>query len=78
MEIVVTYRFQQHLTGILISILAFSGAGRQALSQEMTPAEVKALSHSSAWQGGRGGVTHGPDGKVLFVFGDGQASIIHF
>ncbi|MBU0831958.1 MAG: P-type conjugative transfer protein TrbG [Alphaproteobacteria bacterium] len=77
MEIVVTYRFQQHVTGILISILAFSSAGhRQALSQEMTPAEVKALSHSSAWQGGRGGVTHGPDGKVLFVFGDGQASII--
>lgn len=72
-----TYRFQQHVTGILISILAFSSAGhRQALSQEMTPAEVKALSHSSAWQGGRGGVTHGPDGKVLFVFGDGQASII--
>ncbi|AOG12743.1 P-type conjugative transfer protein TrbG [Agrobacterium sp. RAC06] len=77
MEIVVTYRFQQHATGILISILAFSGAGhRQALSQEMTPAEVKALSHSSAWQGGRGGVTHGRDGKVLFVFADGQASII--
>lgn len=72
-----TYRFQQHATGILISMLVFSGAGhRQALSQEMTPAEVKALSHSGAWQGGRGGVTHGPDGKVLFVFGDGQASII--
>ncbi|QRF54294.1 P-type conjugative transfer protein TrbG (plasmid) [Rhizobium rosettiformans] len=49
---------------------------RQSLAQEMTPAEVKALSHSSAWQGGRGGVTHGPDGKILFVFGDGQASII--
>ncbi|AOR81325.1 P-type conjugative transfer protein TrbG (plasmid) [Novosphingobium resinovorum] len=47
-----------------------------ALGQDMTANETKGTSLSSQWQHGEGLVTHGPDGKVVFLYGEVQPSVV--
>ncbi|NTF44047.1 P-type conjugative transfer protein TrbG [Rhizobium sp. AC27/96] len=49
-------------------------AGAQA--QGMTSNEVKGTNLSSKWRGSPGLVTTGPDGKVIFLFGETQPSVV--
>ena len=45
-------------------------------AQSMTPNEVKATNLSGKWRGTPGLVTRGPDGKVVFLFGETQPSVV--
>ncbi|BDA87202.1 conjugal transfer protein TrbG (plasmid) [Aureimonas sp. SA4125] len=47
-----------------------------AHSQGMTANEAKGTGLSGQWRGGRGLVTKGPDGKVIFLYGEVQPSIV--
>jgi type IV secretion system protein TrbG len=49
-------------------------AGPQA--QEMTPSELTATQQSREWQEDSGMVTRGKEGKVIFLFGQGQPYVI--
>ncbi len=66
-------------TAPCLSILTFAaviGNAEPLLAQEMTPSEIKAIQQSGAWQTGRGVVTPGADGKIVFQFGQSQPSLI--
>ncbi|CAN7750858.1 P-type conjugative transfer protein TrbG [Rhizobium sp. LjRoot258] len=52
--------------------LAITGAG----AQSMTPNEAKATNLSGKWRGSTGLVTKGADGKVIFLFGEIQPSVV--
>ena len=47
-----------------------------ARSQGMTANEAKGTGLSGQWREGRGLVTKGPDGKVIFLYGEVQPSIV--
>lgn len=53
--------------------LVFAGA---SLAQGMTPNEVKATDVSRKWRGTPALVATGPDGKVMFLFGEAQPSVV--
>ncbi|MCD9825288.1 P-type conjugative transfer protein TrbG [Bradyrhizobium japonicum] len=62
-------------------VLAASGfglllAGVSAHAQAMTAKERKGTSISSQWRGSTGLVTRGADGKVVFLFGEVQPSVV--
>lgn len=61
--------------GLLAVMLVTAGA-QPARSQEMTALERKALQQSGSWQAGQGVVGAGDQGKVVFVFGESQPSVI--
>ena len=52
------------------------GLVEPCLSQELTAAERKASRQSAEWQKGSGIVTRGNDGKVIFLYGETQPSVI--
>ena len=45
-------------------------------TQDMSANEAKGTYLSGEWQEGRGVVTRGPDGKVVFLFGEVQPSVV--
>lgn len=45
-------------------------------AQSLTAKEVKGVDISARWQGRTGLVTHGADGKVIFLFGEVQPSVV--
>ncbi|MGO4623835.1 P-type conjugative transfer protein TrbG [Ensifer sp. 2YAB10] len=47
-----------------------------AQAQSMTKNEAKGTSISGKWRGSSGLVTRGPDGKVIFLFGEVQPSVV--
>ncbi|MBK5570825.1 P-type conjugative transfer protein TrbG [Ensifer sp. SSB1] len=47
-----------------------------AQAQSMTKNEAKGTSISGKWRGSSGLVTKGPDGKVIFLFGEIQPSVV--
>ena len=47
-----------------------------ALAQGMSANEAKGAGISGQWRGSRGLVTKGPDGKVIFLFGEVQPSVV--
>lgn len=47
-----------------------------ALAQDMTANEAKGTAISTKWQQGRGLVTRGADGKVIFLYGEVQPSVV--
>lgn len=55
--------------------IALSGLGSVS-AQEMSANEVKGTYLSGEWQEGQGLVTRGPDGKVVFLFGEVQPSVV--
>ncbi|WP_187306702.1 TrbG/VirB9 family P-type conjugative transfer protein, partial [Agrobacterium pusense] len=58
--------------GCLATLVLASGAE----AQSMTNNEVKGTNISRKWRGTRGLVTTGPDGKVVFLFGETQPSVV--
>ncbi|WP_246732967.1 P-type conjugative transfer protein TrbG [Rhizobium ruizarguesonis] len=65
-------------TGLIAAAGCMAGlllaAGAQA--QSMTSNEVKGTNLSRKWRGTPGLVTTGPDGKVIFLFGETQPSVV--
>ncbi|NTH16626.1 P-type conjugative transfer protein TrbG [Agrobacterium rhizogenes] len=45
-------------------------------AQSVSPNEAKGIGISGQWRGGRGLVTKGSDGKVIFLFGEVQPSVV--
>ena len=56
---------------VTTALLASTGT-----AQDMSPTEAKGTGISGRWRGGTGLVTRGADGKVMFLFGEIQPSII--
>lgn len=63
---------------VLCTILAFTTAfpNGNATAQNMTTNEAKGTGISGKWRGGTGLVTKGTDGKVVFLFGEIQPSVV--
>lgn len=71
------YGIRQVMAGPLFATLMLATAGsKEGQSQDMTMEELKATHQSGEWQKGSGIVTRGPEGKVVFLYGQGQPSII--
>jgi type IV secretion system protein TrbG len=47
-----------------------------AFAQNMSLTEERAMGLSGHWREGQGTVTRGPDGKVVFLFGQVQPSVV--
>lgn len=60
---------------LAVSAVIFMGAARVS-AQDYTPTEIKGTQLSTEWQDGNGVVTRGPDGKVVFLFGEVQPSVV--
>lgn len=61
---------------VAAALLAASGNAAAADSQAMTDKETKGASLSGKWRGSAGIVTRGADGKVIFLFGETQPSVV--
>lgn len=61
---------------LLASALSFLVADVSARAQAMNGKERKGTSISSQWRGSTGLVTRGADGKVVFLFGEVQPSVV--
>ncbi|RWK17533.1 MAG: P-type conjugative transfer protein TrbG, partial [Mesorhizobium sp.] len=48
----------------------------EALADEVTANEAKGIGISGQWRGSRGLVTKGADGKVVFLYGEVQPSVV--
>jgi P-type conjugative transfer protein TrbG len=65
--------------GVCVALLALTSAPFGAASsaaQEMSLNEAKGTSISGEWRGSRGLVTKGADGKVVFLYGEVQPSVV--
>lgn len=65
--------------GACLALLALASAPFGAASskaQEMSANETKGTSISGEWRGSRGLVTKGADGKVVFLYGEVQPSVV--
>ncbi|WP_132960104.1 P-type conjugative transfer protein TrbG [Rhizobium sp. BK251] len=58
------------------SCMAGLALGNGAVAQSMTANEAKGTAISQKWRGTPGLVTTGPDGKVIFLFGETQPSVV--
>ncbi|MDB5613031.1 MAG: P-type conjugative transfer protein TrbG [Devosia sp.] len=64
-----------HATPLLVLAAALCSLGSVS-AQEMSVNEAKGTYLSGEWQEGQGVVTRGPDGKVIFLFGEVQPSVV--
>lgn len=60
--------------GLIMSALAFGADVARA--QGMTANEARGTAISTRWQQSRGLVTRGPDGQVIFLYGEVQPSVV--
>lgn len=60
----------------LAAAIAASPLLPEAYAQGMSANEAKGTGISGQWRGSRGLVTKGPDGKVIFLFGEVQPSVV--
>jgi len=67
---------RQHHGRTLVSLACLFLTSNVALGQDMTANETKGTSLSGQWQHREGLVTHGPDGKVVFLYGEVQPSVV--
>ncbi|WP_292527185.1 P-type conjugative transfer protein TrbG [Mesorhizobium sp.] len=65
-------------TALALATLAALGlaASPAAHAQAMSANEAKGMDISGQWRGSRGLVTKGPDGKVIFLYGEIQPSVV--
>lgn len=47
-----------------------------SLAEELNPTAIKGTELSTQWQEDNGVVTRGPDGKIVFLFGEVQPSVV--
>lgn len=65
--------------GACVAVLALSPASiwtTSSAAQDMSANEAKGTSISGKWRGSRGLVTKGADGKVIFLYGEVQPSVV--
>ncbi|MGI2036160.1 P-type conjugative transfer protein TrbG [Rhizobium panacihumi] len=62
--------------GCLMALAASLSAASPAVSQSLNRNEAKATGLSGKWRAQSGLVTRGPDGKVVFLFGETQPSVV--
>lgn len=62
--------------GVLCAGLVVVAATAPATAQNFSANEVRGTALSDQWQNGRGVVTRGPDGKVIFLYGEIQPSVV--
>lgn len=65
--------------GALLALIVAAGGlvlCETAIAQQLTANEARGTSLSTQWQQSTGVVTHGADGKVVFLFGQVQPSIV--
>jgi P-type conjugative transfer protein TrbG len=60
----------------LCAMLFITAVGAPASAQDMTSNEAKGTNISGKWRGSTGLVTKGADGKVIFLFGEIQPSVV--
>lgn len=67
-----------HRTGLIAVVGCVAGIvlTHSAIAQSMTSKETKGTGISQKWRGATGLVTMGPDGKVIFLFGETQPSVV--
>lgn len=63
---------------IIACLLICAGAAwsDEALAQRMSSNEAKGTQLSGRWRGAPGLVTRGPDGKIIFLYGEVQPSVV--
>jgi P-type conjugative transfer protein TrbG len=65
------------ITAAVVLPSVFFALGIQdVIAQSLTAKEAKGVDISARWQGRTGLVTHGADGKVIFLFGEVQPSVV--
>jgi type IV secretion system protein VirB9 len=70
-------RTLRHRTGLLLAVVATALlADATAHAQALSANERKGTRISNHWRGSPGLVTRGPDGKVVFLFGEVQPSVV--
>ena len=57
-------------------LLVASAASLPAFAQDLSANELRGTALSDQWQHGQGVVTRGPDGQVIFLFGEIQPSVV--
>lgn len=62
--------------GMLCAGLLVVATVLPATAQDLSGNEVRGTALSDQWQDGRGVVTRGPDGKVIFLYGEIQPSVV--
>lgn len=62
--------------GVLCAGLLAIAAAAPAVAQDLSGNEVRGTALSDQWQNGQGVVTRGPDGQVIFLFGEIQPSVV--
>ncbi len=60
----------------LLLLTASTSATSSAFAQNLNMNEAKGTALSGKWRGQSGLVTRGPDGKVIFLFGETQPSVV--
>lgn len=63
-------------TALHLTIAAVLFSGSPTVAQDFTSNETKGAKISGQWRGSKGLVTKGADGKVIFLFGEVQPSVI--
>ena len=61
---------------LLLSITALVFSTGVSIAQDLTSNEAKGARISGQWRGSKGLVTKGADGKVIFLFGEVQPSVV--
>lgn len=61
---------------LILSVAVSLSFVPDADAQNMSANEAKGIGLSGQWRGSRGLVTRGPDGKVIFLFGEVQPSVV--
>jgi P-type conjugative transfer protein TrbG len=61
---------------VLLCAGLLAAANLPVAAQDLSGNEVRGTSLSDQWQNGRGVVTRGPDGKVIFLYGEIQPSVV--
>lgn len=61
---------------VFCAALLLSAMPTSAQAQALNANEARATGLSGQWQSGQGVVTRGPDGKVIFLYGEVQPSVV--
>lgn len=64
------------LPALLLAITMYPGIVTTAHAQAMNANETRGTAISGEWRGSRGLVTRGSDGKVIFLYGEVQPSVV--
>ncbi|RWG04126.1 P-type conjugative transfer protein TrbG [Mesorhizobium sp.] len=71
-----TAKYKAALISIFAASFAASSFTAAALAEDVSANEAKGINISAQWRGSRGLVTKGADGKVVFLYGEVQPSVV--